>query len=137
MARQQLDDSQQNTNHTRSTLRRLETFACFAAMMLAITLEGACVYWLGTAGIMRAPSGTSVNLVGQWTAATLPLCWLLGALAVLIYRTLVMVVPPKTWGYVEVCNNRRAFLRLWPWAVAVGAVQMGALYLDRVIMAVR
>ena len=134
---QQLDDSQQDTSSNRSTLQRLETFACFAAMTLAITLEGACVYWLGVAGIMRAPSGTSVNLVGQWTAVTLPQCWLVGALVILIYRLAAMMVPPKTWGHVEVLDNRQAFLRLWPWAVAVGAAQMGALYLDRVIVAVR
>ena len=120
----------------KSPLRRLETFACFAAIMLAITLEGACVYWLWMPGAMRAHSGTSLNAVSQWTAATLPQCWLLGALVVLLYRFSAMVVPPKTWDHVEVLHNRRAFLRLWRWAVAVGAVQMGALYLDRLTTAV-
>ena len=119
-----------------STLHKLETFACFAAMMLAITLEGACVYWLGVPSGLRTYSGTSLNLFGQWTAATLPQCWLLGALGVLLYRITAMVVRPKTWDHVEVLRNRRAFLRLWRWAMAVGAVQVGALYLDRLTTAV-
>ncbi len=119
------------------TLRKLDTFACFAAMMLAITLEAACVYWLALPGVLHLSAGNSLTVVGQWTAATLPQCWLLGALAVLLYRTVVMVVRPKTWDSVEILHNRRAFVRLWRWAVAVGAVQMGALYLDRVATAVR
>jgi hypothetical protein len=119
-----------------SVLRRLETFACFAAMMLAITLEAACVYWLGVPGVLHTHSANSLNLVGQWTAATLPQCWLLGALAVLLYRTSAMLVRPKTWDCFEILHNRRAFVRPWRWAVAVGAVQMGALYLDRLTTAV-
>ena len=35
-------------------LSQVETFVFFAAMLLAITLEGACVYWLGAA--RRNPS---------------------------------------------------------------------------------
>ncbi len=121
----------------KSMLPRLETFAFFAAMMLALTLEGACVYWLWMPGVIRAHSGPSLDLVGQWTAATLPQCWLLGALVVLLYRISAMMVPPKTWGHVDILHNRRAFLRLWRWAVAVGAVQVCALYLDRLTSAVQ
>ena len=121
----------------KSMLPRLETFAFFAAMMLALTLEGACVYWLWMPGVIHPHSGPSLNLVGQWTAATLPQCWLLGALVVLLYRISAMVVPPKTWGHVDVQHNRQAFLRLWRWAVAVGAVQVCALYLDRLTSAVQ
>ena len=32
--------------NTTLNLRQVETFVFFAAMLLAITLEGACVYWL-------------------------------------------------------------------------------------------
>ena len=121
--------------HWKLTLSQVETFVFFAAMLLAIILEGACVYWLGTADLTRAPAGIgSRNLVGQWTAATLPQSWLLGALLVLLYRLAAMLLPPRRWGRAEVQSNRRAFLRLGCWTAALGALQVGALYLDRFTM---
>ena len=128
----QLDGSQPDNGGSSG----VKPAACFAAMMLAITLEGTCVYWLGLPGALHTHSGNSLNLVGHWTAATLPQCWLLGALGVLLCRIAAMVVRPPTWGDSEVLHNRRAFARLWRWAVAVGAAQMGALYLDRLATAV-
>ena len=122
---------------TTLTLRQIEAFVFFAAMLLAITLEGACVYWLWLPGTARAHSGTQASLVGQWTAATLPQCWLLGAVAVLIYRIVLMLVPRRTWDIDDCLHNRRAFVRLWRWVVAVAAVQMCAVYLDRVVTAVQ
>jgi hypothetical protein len=106
-------------------------------MLLAITLEGACVYWLWLPGTARAHSGTQASLVGQWTAATLPQCWLLGAVAVLLYRIVLMLLPRTTWDIDDRLHNRRAFVRLWRWVVAVAAVQMCAVYLDRVVTAVQ
>ena len=118
-------------------LSQVETFVFFAAMLLAITLEGACVYWLGAASVTRVPGGIhSPNLVGEWTAATLPQCWLLGALLVLLYRVAAMLLPPQNWDRAEAQSNRRAFLRLWRWTVALGALQVGTLYLDRFTMGV-
>jgi len=122
---------------TTLNLRQVETFVFFAAMLLAITLEGACVYWLWLPGTARAHSGTQASLVDQWTAATLPQCWLLGAVAVLIYRIVLMLVPRTTWDLDDCLHNRRAFVRLWRWVVAVAAVQMCAVYLDRVVTAVQ
>jgi hypothetical protein len=110
-------------------LHRVEGFVFFAAMLLAIVVEGACVYWLGVPAALRA--GEPPTIVVQWTASTLPQYWLLGALTVMLYRIAVMAVPPKRWGGVESQQNRSAFFRLWGWAIAVGAVQMAALYLDR------
>jgi hypothetical protein len=119
------------------TLSQVETFVFFAAMLLAIALEGACVYWLSSVGVKPTPEGIqSPNLVGQWTASTLPQCWLLGALFVLFYRASAMLVPPQSWGRAEAQSNRRAFLRLWRWTVALGALQIGALYMDRFTMGV-
>jgi hypothetical protein len=110
------------------TLSQVETFVFFAALLLAITLEGACVYWLGAAEIKPSSAGIqSPNLIGQWTAATLPQCWLLGAVLVLLYRVSAMLVPPRSWGRAEAQSNRRAFLRLWCWTVALGALQVGVL----------
>jgi hypothetical protein len=119
------------------TLSQVETFVFFAALLLAITLEGACVYWLGAAEIKPSPAGIqSPTLIGQWTAATLPQCWLLGAVLVLLYRVSAMLVPPRSWGRAEAQSNRRAFLRLWCWTLALGALQVGALYMDRLTMGV-
>ena len=125
------------TAHWKLMLSKVETFVFFAAMLLAIALEGACVYWLGSAGVKPSHVGVqSPNLVGQWTAATLPQCWLLGALCVLFYRVSAMLVPPQSWGRTEAQSNRRAFLRLWCWTIALGALQVGALYMDRFTMGV-
>jgi hypothetical protein len=119
-------------------LNQIETLVLFAAMMLAIALEGACVYWLRTPGAMRALGGIqSPNLVSQWTAATLPQCWLLGALLVLLYRMSATLRPPHGWGRAEARSNRRAFLHLWCWTVALAALHVSALYLDRFTMGVQ
>jgi hypothetical protein len=112
-----------------------ETYPFFAAMLLVFTLEGVSVYWLGLAGLTTARIQSS-NLAGRWTAATLPQCWLLGALLVLFYRVSAMLVPPQSWGRAEAESNRRAFLRLWCWTVALAAQQVGAMYMDSFTMGV-
>ena len=125
------------TTRWKLTLSQVETFVVFAALLLAIVLEGACVYWLGAARPTPPSAGIqSPNFVGQWTAATLPQCWLLGALLVLLYRVAAMLVPPQSWGRAEAQSNRRAFLCLWRWTAALGALQVAALYMDRLTMGV-
>lgn len=37
----------------------------------------------------------------------------------------------------EAQRNRSALLRLWRWTIALGSVQMAALYLDRIGLGVR
>ena len=44
---------------TTLNLRHIEAFVFFAAMLLAITQEGACVYWLWLPGTTRAYGATS------------------------------------------------------------------------------
>jgi hypothetical protein len=113
-------------------LSQVETFIFFAAMLLAITLEGACVYWLAATSVAPIRAGIPpANLIGQWTAATLPQFWLLGALLVLFYRVSTLLVPPQSWSWPESRSNRRSFVRLWCWTVALGSLQLGTLYLDR------
>src|SRR5580704_15859548 len=87
-------------------LREIETFVLFAAMLVAITLEGACVYWLWLPFTVRSHSVTQTTLVGQWTAATLPQCWLLGAVAVLLYRIAVMLMSGRTSAVDDLLHNR-------------------------------
>ena len=114
------------------TLSQVETFVFFAAMLLAISLEGVCVYWFAATSVAPIRTGIpSANLVGQWTAATLPQFWLLGALLVLFYRVSTLLVPPQSWSWAESRSNRRSFVRLWCWTVALGSLQLGTLYLDR------
>lgn len=113
-------------------LGRVESFVVFAAMLLAITLEGACVYWLAATDVAPVRTGIHpANLIGQWTAATLPQCWLFGALLVLSYRVSTLLVPPQSWGWAESRSNRRSFVRLWCLTVVLGSLQLGTLYLDR------
>ena len=120
------------TESWKLTLNQVETFVFFAAMLLAISLEGACVYWLAATSMAPIRAGIpSANLVGQWTAATLPQFWLLGALLVLFYRLSTLLVPPQSWRWAESRSNRRSFVRLWCWTIALGSLQLGTLYLDR------
>ena len=112
-------------------LRRLESFVFFFAMMLAVTLEGACVYWMYGHPHLYAMPDSSLNFVGEWTGLALPQGWLLGALLVLIYRVTAMFIPPRRWADNEFLQNRRAFLRLWRWAMALVVVQGLALFLGR------
>lgn len=112
-------------------LSRAEKFLFFAAMLLAIALEGGSVYWLASLNVASTPAGAPANLVGQWTAATLPQCWLLGALLVLFYRASAMLAPPQRWSQAEARSNRRAFIRLWLWTVAVGVLQVSTVWVGR------
>jgi hypothetical protein len=112
-------------------LRRLEAFVFFFAMILVVTLEGACVYWMCGNPRPYAMSGSSLNFVGEWTGLALPQGWLLGALLVLIYRVTAMFIPPRRWDDNDFLQNRRAFLRLWRWAMALVAMQGLALFLGR------
>ncbi len=111
---------------------RVESFFLFAAMLLAILVEAACVYWLAPSTALALRPGETHALLVPWTAMTLPEYWLLGTVAVLLYRVAVMLHPPRVWGTSEAQRNRMAFLHLWRWAVALGSVQMAALYLDRI-----
>jgi hypothetical protein len=100
-------------------------------MMLAVTLEGACVYWMCGNARPYAMSDSSRIFVGEWTGLALPQGWLLRALLVLIYRVTAMFIPPRRWGDNEFQQNRRAFLRLWRGAMALVAMQGLALFLGR------
>jgi len=104
-------------------LRRLEAFAFFVAMMLAIILEGATVYWICSHPFMPATHDRPLNVTGQWTGLALPQGWLLGAVLVLIYRVIAMLIRPTDWTGDEIQHNRRAFVRLWCLAMALAAVQ--------------
>ena len=81
-------------------------------------------------GTVRSHAGNQVNLVGQWTAATLPQCWLLGAVVILVCRAVQILMSRRASDFDDLMGKRKAFARLWRWVMAVGCVQICALYLD-------
>ena len=105
-------------------LQKLERFACFLAALLALVVEACLVYALrlyprATAPVNSFPYG------GEWMGPTLPQCWLVGALVVLLYYLL------HTWRVNEglAVQRRRAFLRTWRWFLALASVHGGTLCL--------
>jgi len=117
-------------------LGKLENAACFFAAMLVIVLEGACVYWLWSHVNLHPETAKSLddfgltpNVAQEWTAGTLPLCWILGALVVLIVRAGRMLVPPGAWDDAAKQQNRQAFLHLWRWTLALTVVEGFVVYL--------
>ena len=109
-------------------LRKLEAITFFLAMMLAVILEGAVVYWLFGHSLVHATPDGSLNVVREWTGFALLQAWLFGALLVLIYRVTAMLIPPRCWTDSELRHNRRAFVRLWCLAMAL-VVMQGVLFL--------
>jgi hypothetical protein len=109
-------------------LHRFEAAVFFLAMMLAVVLEGGIVYWL-----YQHPAGqsTSFGLTGRWTAAALPQAWLFGALLTLGHKLIVMFTSSFGCAEGEVQRERKCFLRLWRWTIALIAAQGFAFFLDR------
>lgn len=97
------------------------------ATLAVVALEVFSVHWL-VAGIRTNPQpDLPVDVLSQWTALTLPQCWMLGAVVALLYYSFAILLFAKTRDDIWL-RNRYRFLRLWRWAMAVGAVQAGTLY---------
>jgi hypothetical protein len=111
-----------------TVLHRIEAVVFFLAMMLAV-LEGGIVYWLSQ---YPASQGASFGLTGQRTGTALPQAWLFGALLMLAYKLIVMFTSSSGCPEGEVQRQRKGFLCLWRWTVALIAMQAFALFLDRV-----
>jgi hypothetical protein len=112
-------------------MRKLETSFLIFAMMLAILLEAAFVYWLFEHGLVHVVPHKQLDTVSGWTGLALPQGWLLGALPVLCYRLALMIITPETWTPEEFTCNRWAFIRLWRWVIGLIAIQGVALFLAR------
>jgi len=114
-----------------ATLRRLETFAFFLAMMLAVILDGACACWM-----WKHVGPVSTNMVDplcEQKGSVLREGWLLAALLVLVCRAGETLSTAKRWSHDEVLQNQLAFLRLWGWAMALLAAQGVAIHLGPVL----
>ncbi len=109
-------------------LRKLESLTFFLAMMLAVVLEAAFVYWLFRHRLYCAASDGASDLGGNWIGMALPQGWILGALLVLGYRFSAILFPPRRWTENESQRNRRAFVRLWCLAVSLAGME-GLLFL--------
>jgi len=112
-----------------TVLHRIEAVVFFLAIRLAIVLEGGIVHWLSQ---HPASQGASFGLTVEWTGAALPQEWVFGALLMLAYKLIVMFTPPSGCPEGEVQRQRKGFLRLWHWTVALIAMQAFGFFLDRV-----
>jgi hypothetical protein len=115
------------------TLRQVESLVFFAAMLRVLTLDGAWVGWLGSTTRRRRALGgiQSPNGVGPRRAAALPPCWLPGALLVLVYCGSANPILLQGWAPAGAQSDRRAFLRLGRWTLALGVLGAGAVGTDR------
>jgi len=105
--------------------RRLESFACFAAALLALVIEGCFVYWMHICRIAPVTISTA-TYSGQWIGPTLPHCWLLGAIVALFYY----LCRARQAEAQEAVNVRHSFMRVWYWFLALASAQGCALYLS-------
>jgi len=109
-------------------LSRLETFAFFLAMMLAVTLDCAFAYWVWKhVGSASVPTLDPLAPLREQMGFTLPEGWLLAALVVLICQV-VALLSPKQWSHKDLRHKQRAFMRLWGWAMALLVAQGVAAY---------
>lgn len=111
-----------------TVLRKIENATFFLAMLLAIVLEAGIVYWISK---HPANPSASFSLAGEWTGMALPQGWLFGALLVLAYRLSAICIEPLNCAHSEAQHNRRAFLRLWRWTIALIGMQGLVLFVGR------
>lgn len=114
-------------------VRRCEAIVFFFAMLLPIVLEGAVVYWIFQHPPKLHTSSLSFTAVGEWTGMALPQAWLLGALFVLVYRAVTVVITPASWTDQMFSRTLLAYFRLWRWTIAMILMQELVLFLDRVV----
>ena len=106
-------------------LGKLESLVYFAAALLALLIEGCFVYWMQICPL-TARTATLSAYGSQWIDATLPQCWLFGAVVALFYYICraIQSEPPKA------LQHQRTFLRIWYWFLALASAQGCALYLN-------
>jgi hypothetical protein len=122
-----------NTRQEESAiLPRLETFAFFLAMMLAVTLDCAFAYWVWKhVGSVSVPTLDPLVPLREQMGFALPEGWLLAALVVLICQV-VALLSPQQWRRKDLRHKQRAFMRLWGWAMALLMAQGVAICLGSV-----
>ncbi len=118
-------------------LRQLETCCFVLAIVLVVAIEASCVYaiWFHPS-LHRLPT-VALPIYGYWMSPTLPECWLIGGLLILIYRLIEAVLPPRTRDSSGSLVNGKSLLGQWTWLIALAVMQGCALYLDYSVMVSR
>ncbi len=111
-------------------LRKIEAATFFLAILLAFVLEAGIVYWISTP---PANTSASFSLAGEWTGVALPQGWLFGALLMLAYRLPGIYMQPLNCAHSDARRNRRDFLRLWRWTIALIGMEGLTLFVGRPI----
>jgi hypothetical protein len=114
---------------------RLETFFSFLGTIPDVILEGECVSWRSGHPCPCAVPESSLIFIVEWIGLALELDWLLGALLIRIPRITAVFIPSGLWPDNEFLQNRRPFLRLWPWAMALTAMEGFALFFGYAVTA--
>lgn len=111
-------------------LLRLET--CFFVLALAflVAVEGSCVYTIWHHPSFHKIPPRSVSICGYWISFTIPRCWLIGGLLMLIFRLLKAVRSGGIHGDRTSLRISKSLLRQWTWLLALVLLQGCALYLD-------
>lgn len=122
-----------NTSQEESAmLPKLESFAFFLAMMLAVTLDCAFAYWVWKhMSSVSVPALDPLAPLREQMGFALPEGWLLAALVMLICQV-VALLSPRQWKRKDPRNKQRAFMRLWVWAMALLMAQGVAICLGPV-----
>ena len=114
-------------------LSRLETFAFFLAMMLAVTLDCAFAYWVWKhVGSASVPTLDPLAPLREQMSFALPEGWLLAALVVLICQVVALLSPQQERRR-DLRHKQRAFMRLWGWAMALLIALGVAIHLGPVV----
>src|SRR6266850_2100876 len=111
-------------------LRRLETCFFLLALALFVAVEGSCVYTIWhQPSFHKIPPG-SVSICGYWISFTIPRCWLIGGVFMLIFRLLKAVRSGGFQGDRTSLRINKSLLHHWPWLLALVLLQASAVYLD-------
>ncbi len=102
-------------------LLRLET--CFFVLALAFL-----VAWRHPSCQTIPPR--SVSICGYWISPTLPQCWLIGGLFILIFRMLNAVRSGRLHENGTYLTVDKSLLRQWTWLFGLALLQGCALYID-------
>jgi len=111
-------------------LLRLET--CFYVLALAFlaAVEGNWIYTIWHhPSFQNIPPG-SVSICGYWISFTIPRCWLIGGVFMLIFRLLKAVRSGGFQGDRTSLRINKSLLHQWAWLLALVLLQGSADYLD-------
>ncbi len=111
-------------------LRQLETCCFVLAIVLVVAMEASCVHAIWCHPSLHRLPAVSVSIYGCWISPTLPQCWLIGGLFMLIFRLLKAVRSGGFHGDRTSLRINKSLLRQWTWLLVLVLLQGCALYLD-------